>query len=203
MNADEAMHAALRQAAGWYAMLQSGEAGAAQRDCWRRWLAADPTHAAAWEKMEAVSRRFAALPAAPTLSALNTPGRARRSAAKKVLALGAVTAFGGIAARRDSRDALAALGAGEQTAVGEIRRLALADGAGLWMNTDTALDVDFLRGMQHVALHRGEILLHGAAASRPIVVDVLDGRLTASAPHVGVLKEGANAALTVYGGWRT
>lgn len=196
-------HAVLRQAAAWYATLQAGDATDAQRADWRRWLDADPAHTAAWRKIEAVSSRFGTLPAQPALEVLKTPS-ARRSAAKKVLGLAAIAACGGIASRRESRDILAALRADERTAVGEIRKLALDDGSDLWMNTDSALDIDPSPALQRLVLYRGEIMLHGtrriAPVARSLVVDVPDGRLSASGAHFSVQREEKASSVTVFEG---
>jgi transmembrane sensor len=196
--------AALVQAAQWYATLQAGDATAADRRRWQDWLLADPAHRSAWQKVEAVSRQFDAVPAQePALAALRLP-RARRSAVKKLLALAAVATVGGVVSQPGSRDYLAALGAGEKTAVGEIRKLALVDGSELWMNTDSAIDIDFSATLRRILLHRGEILLHGAVATaqaaRPLAVDLAQGRLSASGTRFSVARDGPAATLAVFEG---
>lgn len=192
---------ALRQAAEWFAALHGGGADTAERARWQQWLAADPTHRAAWDKIEAVNQRFGALPAKPALAALNVPS-GRRGAVKKLLALAAVGLVGAAASQRESRDSLAALAARERTAVGEMRRLALDDGSDLWINTDSALDLDFKTGQRRLALYRGEILLdrRAAAAGPPLVVDLGAGRLRAAATRFSVHRDGAHAALAVFEG---
>lgn len=196
-------HAVLRQAAEWFAALHADDAGAAERDQWRRWVEAAPEHRLAWQKIEAVNQQFGMLPAEPTLAALKTP-YTRRSAAKKILLLASTVALGTAVARRDSRGYMAALAAGERTAVGEMRQLALADGSDLWMNTDSAVDIDFAGGLRRVALHRGEILLNSGRdpvrPARPLVVDLLGGRLTALGTRFGVFRSGATARLAVFDG---
>lgn len=192
-------HAVLRQAAEWFATLHAGAATASERADWQRWLAAHPEHRKAWERIEAVERRFGAVPAEPALAALGAP-RARRAAAKKLLALAAVATVGTALARREGGDYLAALGAEQRTAVGEVRRLALADGTDLWMNTDSALDLD-MAARRRLVLHRGEILVQGGAApAHPLRVDVADARLTAAGTRFGIRRDGATASLSVFAG---
>lgn len=194
-------HEALRQAAEWFATLHASDAGAAAHARWQQWLAADPAHSAAWDRIEAVNRRFGALPAEPTLSALRAPG-GRRAAAKKLLALFAVGGIAAAASRGESRDYLAALAAGERTAVGERRRLALADGSEVWINTDSALDVDIAADRRRLVLYRGEILLRSSRdpVGRRFLVDVPDGRLHASASRFGVRRESGSTSLAVFDG---
>ncbi|MRW82697.1 DUF4880 domain-containing protein [Pseudoduganella sp. FT26W] len=196
-------HAVLRQAAEWFAVLYADDASAAEREAWQRWLDAAPEHQLAWQKIEAVNQQFGMLPSEPALAALKTP-HTRRSAAKKILLLATTVALGAAVSRRDSREYMAALAAGERTAVGEMRQLALADGSDLWMNTDSALDIDFAAGLRRVALHRGEILLHSGhdpvRPARPLVVDLLGGRLTALGTRFSVFRSGAAARLAVFEG---
>jgi transmembrane sensor len=196
-------HAALRQAAEWFAVLHGGEAGAEQHAQWQRWMEAAPEHRQAWQKIEAVNQQFGQLPPAPALAALKAP-HARRSAAKKLLALAACLAVGTAVSRRESRDYVVAMAAGERTGVGEMRQLTLADGSGLWMNTDSALDLDWSPGLRRVALHRGEILLRSGSdplrPARPLVVDLLGNRLTALGTRFSVFRSGADARLAVFEG---
>lgn len=193
-------HAALQQAAEWFAVLADGEAGAEQREQWQRWLDAAPEHRQAWQKIEAVNRQFGVLPAAPALAALKTP-YTRRMAVKKMLLLATGVGLGVAASRQQSRDYLVALAAGERTAVGELRQLVLADGSALWMNTDSALDIDFAPAQRRLTLHRGEILLRSADDPvRPLVVDLLNGRLTALSRRFSVYRAGERASLAVYDG---
>lgn len=199
----DAGHVALRQAAAWFATLHGGQASAAEREQWQRWIDADPAHRAAWERVEAVNRRFGMLPAEPARSALSLP-HGRRAAAKKLLVAAAAAALGGVAARREGRAWMAALGAGERTGVGELRQLALADGSALWMNTDSALDIDFSSGLRRLALYRGEILLRTAAdaarPARPLALDLADGRLSASGARFGVRQQAVGASVAVFEG---
>ncbi len=49
---------ALREAAEWFATLQAGDAGEPERRRFSQWLSADPHHAQAWARVEAMDRRF-------------------------------------------------------------------------------------------------------------------------------------------------
>ena len=48
----------LEQAAEWYALLRSGQAGQEDHDRWQAWLAADARHREAWSYVERISQRF-------------------------------------------------------------------------------------------------------------------------------------------------
>lgn len=193
----------LETAAAWFASLRSDEATPADHARWQHWLDAAPAHRAAWEKIDAVNRHFGMLPAGPALAALKTPPP-RRAMAKKLLMLTGAVAIGALSMRRETRDELAALAAGERTAVGEVRQLALADGSALWVNTDSALDIDFSPSLRRVVLHRGEILIRSskdtAHTARPLVVDVTGARLTALETRFNVHRHDEEMSLSVFDG---
>ena len=75
-------HVHLQQAAEWFAVLADPPVSDQQRQAWQQWLAARPEHAAAWQRVEAISSQFARLPAAThrraAAQALRHSGRSRR-----------------------------------------------------------------------------------------------------------------------------
>lgn len=126
----------------------------------------------------------------------------RRSAAKELLALLAAGGVGAGLAQRDSRDFRASLGAGERTAVGELRRLALADGSDVWINTDSALDVEVGADVRRLRLYRGEIALRCSSDPQrgPFMIELPHGRLSAAAARSSLRCEDGKAALSVFDG---
>jgi len=197
----------LQQAADWFAVLQAGSPSEAERQQWQRWLDSGPRQRAAWQRVEAVAGEFAGLAGLPARRALDARGAAASARRRTALRALAVAPVAGLAAW---------LGAGQlpwrgwvaahRTQTGERREIVLADGSRLWLNTATALDVDFSAGLRRIVLHRGEVLLtsgHAAAhASRPLVVDVPQGRLTALGTRFSVRhEEGGDAVrLAVFEG---
>src|SRR5450830_1721019 len=83
----------LQQAAEWWALLASNEAGASDQAKWQRWLDADPAHLAAWERVQTISGQFQRLPGAPAHAALSAGGTQGRRAFAAML----VAAIGGLA----------------------------------------------------------------------------------------------------------
>ena len=203
-------YAILQEAAEWYAVLRGEDAEPADRQAWERWHASSPAHRAAWRRVEAVSAEFRALPGEPARLALAEAGprdddAGRRAVVKGLLALCLATGLGGAALlRRDTRNWVAGLNAGEKTAVGAIRRLALADGSQLWLNTATSLDIDYSATLRRIALHGGEIYLATARDSgqraRSLVVDTVHGRLRALGTRFSVQPQGDATLLAVYEG---
>lgn len=172
---------ALQQAAEWFATLSADSAGEKEQAAWQAWLDAAPMHRAAWEKVEAVSRKFSGLdePLKQTLSA-----RARRRTLLKSIAWLCAGGLGLAAFRqREVRSYIASAGADYRTGVGEIRAMALPDSSLAWLNTDSAADLKYDQELRRLVLHRGEILIHTRPdlhiPSRPLVVDVPQARLYA------------------------
>ncbi|MFT3804303.1 MAG: FecR domain-containing protein [Burkholderiaceae bacterium] len=195
MPADPAMPSfdSLRQAADWFARLRASPDDAG----WRQWLEQSPDHRLAWRQVEQVAQRFAPLraggdPGAATqaLHVRRTPAAASRRATLKNLAgLAGAGVLGGLA-YHDAMVGGWARGwlADHRTGTGQIRQWALDDGSQLWLNTASAVNVDFSAGLRRLDLLHGEILIDGVAdARRPLVVDTRYGRLRAidrpNAPH--------------------
>ncbi len=177
-------------AEGWLARLVSPECDAADFDAFEDWVAKSPAHAVAYAEAE----RLHALARASQVERL--PARAKASAGRTApapLDLSQVR----IAPRRHAPRArpvarwawaaalaLALFSAGwlwlalrpsppihYATAVGEQRRLTLADGSVLILDTDTALRVAYRRSRRQIDLLRGRIQAEVSPdPSRPFVV---------------------------------
>ncbi|MFZ4878196.1 FecR domain-containing protein [Janthinobacterium sp. Mn2066] len=198
----------LQEAAEWFAVLRADDAALADQLEWQRWHDASPAHRAAWRRVEAVSAEFQLLPGEPARIALDEVGPrdgSRRNAVKGLLMLCLTAGLGGAAfLRRDTRNWLAGLNAQQSTRVGEIRQMVLADGGALWLNTNTSLDIDYTPALRRIALYSGEILLATAQDSqqppRPLVVDVVHGRLRALGTRFTVRTSADATLLSVYEG---
>lgn len=176
--------AELEAAAQWYARLRDESAGEPERAAWRAWLAQSAGHAAAWARIEAVSRRFeplreagppqaraaragleAGLGLGPGSGSGMGPGRPR--AAERRRALGGLLGVGSLGLlswlgwrQGPLPELLAAWQADQHTALGERRELALAAGSRLWLNSASALQLQ-PQGPQRPPLLRllgGELL---------------------------------------------
>lgn len=195
----------LQEAAEWFAVLRADDVAPADRHGWQQWLAASPAHAAAWRRIEAVNQQFGQLPGPQARDTLATGRWQKRQTAKKLALLCAgVMAGGALLTRPQSRQLLAALGAGERTATGAMRQMALADGSQLWLNTATAADLDYTDTERRIALHDGELLLRSAPdrvqPQRPLVVDVPQGRLRALGTRFSVRRDGDTTRVAVFDG---
>ncbi|WP_168734282.1 FecR domain-containing protein [Pseudothauera nasutitermitis] len=189
------------QAIGWLVRLQSGTASAADETACRQWRTAHPDHERAWQRLAGFSRRVHALPAQLAHATLEETqqrkaaqaGR-RRTVLKSLALFGAAGVLGWQA--RDSGP-WHRLAAQHATAVGERRRLQLADGGTLLLNTDTAVDVRYAAGERRIVLRRGEILIETMPdpAARPFFVDTPHGRLQALGTVFSVRLDGGGAGV--------
>jgi transmembrane sensor len=202
----------LEQAAHWYAALCADEdaTSAGQRAEWAKWLTERPEHRRAWEHIEAVSRRFDPLRAEGEREAASAAMRVsakgfttRRRVLGCVAALCGTGMAGWLAWRLTSLpDVVTAWQADYSTGVGERRDLTLADGTRVWLNTSSALDVDYDNERRLLTLTMGEILVETSkdATTRPFYVDTNHGRMQALGTRFTVRRTADFTLLSVFEG---
>ncbi len=200
-------HLALEQAAEWFALLRSGEAGEAERGAWRAWLAASEAHRSAWAQVERISRRFEPIQASPDPRSAGAvlqaaQGRAQRGRRRVLLGAAALAGAGALGWGLWREDALAALLADQRSGIGELRELVLADGTRVWLGPASALDVDYRPALRRLRLRAGEVFVETAHdAARDFVVDTPHGRARALGTRFELrLRDDARSALAVYEG---
>lgn len=193
-------HVHLQQAAEWFAVLADPPVSDRQRQAWQQWLAARPEHVAAWQRVEAISRQFARLPAdtrrRAAAQALRSPAPSRR----QVLGLFAVLGGAGLLAAAGQGRPLQAWLASERTGTGQIRDLRLADGSHLWLGSRTAVGVDYSASTRLLRLLQGEVLIDTAADPRPLLLDTRHGRLQALGTRFSVREGEGFTQLSVFAG---
>ena len=206
----QADYESLKAAAEWYAVLQDAEAGSRQHAAWQSWLDARPEHHRAWAHVMAVSRRFAPLrndgereaaEKAVQVASRRTPSR--RRAVGHVLALGGVGILAWLAWRRTPLPAVVAAWRSDYaTGVGEQRNIVLADDTRVWLNTRSAINVDFNQDHRLLTLADGEILVETGhdTQRRPFFVDTRFGRVQALGTRFTVRQTDDDVLLAVYDG---
>jgi transmembrane sensor len=161
------------QALAWFARLRDSRLGDAERNAFNVWLSANSEHRAAYDKVsqlwqspafEAALSRYAAIPLEPAHRRI---GAQRWAAAACVLLVAGwlLIAFGLI--QRWQAD--------YATAGGEQRRVQLADGSNLVLNTDSAVRLDYDEGRRGVQLLQGEAYFEVEPdKNRPFIVSTAD-----------------------------
>ena len=205
-------HASLEQAAQWYVTLRDTGASEEDRRAWQAWLAQSEEHIGAWRFIEAVSRRFEPLRGrgqGGTAAAVAGVGSSLRfTARRRHLIGGLVGALGaGLVGwygwqRTALPELVAALRADLRTDRGEHRNLDLADGTRVWLNTSTAVNVDYAGEERRLVLLAGELLVETAVDSlrRPFYVDTRFGRMQALGTRFTVGQLGPRTRLDVFEG---
>lgn len=161
------------EAAVWLARLHSDARSRDIEQSFKRWLAADPANAAAFERLTttwelAGSVRLAPQPSRPLDLWRFFHAGLRASAA--TLAVCVVITLGALYLLRSdstSKEQVAV------TAIGERRSLRLADGSRLMLNTDSRVSVQYREDMRLVTLEKGQARFDVAEMpNRPFVVQV-------------------------------
>lgn len=205
-------HDVLEQAAEWYALLISHEATAEDRRRWAQWLEDSPLHQQAWGRVERISQRvLAPLRESPdprrtsdNLHAATRRMQQRRSWLAGVTALAGTGLAAWMGWRSEPlRQWASTWRADWQTSIGEIREVALSDGSHVWMNTDSAFNLDFRADLRRLELVRGEVSVrtgHQMGDARPFVVDSREGRLRALGTQFTVRQEEGRTLVAVFEG---
>ncbi|MFT0866473.1 FecR domain-containing protein [Pseudomonas sp. CAM1A] len=176
------MKAILSEAVDWYVRLHDSHVDEPTRAAWRAWCAADPRHAAAWARLEQLQGRLGSAPRSAAQT-LENARRDRRHAVKALALLLGVGAVGWQGYRASPWSADYA------TRIGERRRLTLADGTRLDLNTDSRVDVRYDAGQRLIQLQRGEILVQTAKDARPLSVRTVAGDILALGTRFSVRQD--------------
>lgn len=200
-------NATLQAAAEWYAVLRAGQASSQEQSRWRTWLDASAENRAAWRYVEDVSQTMSVLRDTPdpertaeALTKVSQRLRHRRNVLASLVSVLGLGTLGALSWPRTVRLALA-WGADYRTAMGQQQRMVLAEGTRMWLNTDTALNVDLSATLRRVTLIAGEVFIETAAdPARPFVVDTDQGRLRALGTRFNVRMERDETQLAVFDG---
>jgi transmembrane sensor len=192
-----------REASRWLLRLQSEAVSAEDHAAFEAWYRADSAHAAAFDALaEAVGRlrqlrgRIAEDPE-PSAGGFSRSRRAVMAAAAGGALAASITGFAWYVG--------AAPWGGEsltfETALGVQRRVELADGSKIELNTDTRLDVRMSAARRHVKLARGEALFKVAhETQRPFEVEAAGHVLRAVGTVFSVRVDANATALLVIEG---
>ncbi|MBJ2263772.1 MULTISPECIES: FecR domain-containing protein [Pseudomonas] len=169
------------QAVQWLMQMQQGPLNPRQQAKWQHWLEAHSEHQRAWEHIQRVNQRLRGMPSPLAHAALNAPqSSSRRQALKLLLILGV-----GSAATWGLRQQhlIPPLTADYRSPLGQRRKVQLANGSQLQLNTASAVDVQFDGPQRLIRLLEGEILLR---TSTPLQIITGQGVVSTQAAQVNV-----------------
>lgn len=208
-----------RDAAHWFARMQSGEATEADRRAFEAWRTADPENDRQYRNLNHFWQATLAVPeqrlrgmmeeapkpvpqAAPQSRPASQPRLSRRqfglglglAAACSLVAVSYVVATVGVF--NQPLDVLELA-----TAKGERRQIALPDGSTLDMNTNTLAIVRFYGDQRRIDLQQGEIFLDvHSDAKRPFLVDAGVGQVTVTGTRFNVRRDADAVGVSVESG---
>lgn len=162
------------QALAWFARLQDSKVSESDRAEFASWLAASPTHRAAYDKVSQLWQSQGLEVALSQYASISLPQKQRKlhpqrlaTAACIVLTSGWLLLGSGLIERWQA-DAV--------TAIGEQRRIVLADGSAVTLNTDTALAFGTISEQRGVKIIKGEAYFEVQPdKNRPFIVETDQG----------------------------
>ncbi|UJO99916.1 MAG: FecR family protein [Nitrosomonas sp.] len=170
------------QAAQWAICLSDNQISNEQRANFEAWLAQDPRHRIAFEQVDHLWHSV-------------TPRKQRSYTGIKTL-LSIALLLGGLYGLP-----LAEWLADESTGVGEVRRITLADGSRITLDSDSAADIVFDMRQRRIILQRGRLLAEVAPDSlhtpRPFIVENRDGTAKALGTRYIVEQTGHDSIVNV------
>ncbi len=184
----------IRQAAQWLALLES--AGTCEDDHpeLQSWRKSSSTHERAWQKARQLRERFCGLPSGLAMSTLDRPDQGRRALLKRALGIAAVVPAAWLLSRQLPLDVWRA---DLHTSTGELRKLPLAAGSLLQLNTDSAVNLDLGSGV--VTLLRGEIAL-SVPGNAALAIEAPYGRILVGRSAVCVRLNSSDCQVSVLSG---
>ncbi|RKF23448.1 DUF4880 domain-containing protein [Altericroceibacterium spongiae] len=192
------------EAIAWIVHLGSGDADDRDRADFDDWCRRSPAHAAAAAEAASMLDRVGATQAAETHRELGQAFRAPEARHLSRIPRRAVLTGGAAAAVAAGVVGSSVFGpasgwiADHATGVGERRKIALNDGSTVWLNTASALSVDFSARERRLTLHDGEALFDVASdETRPFTVLSGEGRARAMGTVYSVRRRGAVSDVVV------
>jgi ferric-dicitrate binding protein FerR (iron transport regulator) len=196
----------LDEAIAWAVRLGSGSAGAEVQAACEAWRAADPLHEQAWRQVQSVEEAFRQVPsgtASLAHGALQSAAGLQARGRRRAIRLLGLVAAGGVFGAWLWREAPWLQRTEYLTAIGERRRVVLADGTELSLNTGSEAEVLFSPLRRLIVLRRGELFVRTGADADSLVgrrsfwVHAAQARFEAIGTRFGVRQAGSETRLSM------
>ncbi len=192
------------RAIDWLVRSQSGLMNAGEQQALERWRQSCAEHEQAWQRVSSLplllqpgAGLLADATARRTLEAAGADPRRRRQLLKCLLAFGLL---GGLSWQGADSTLVRSALATYRTGVGERRRWVLADGSGLWLNTASAVNLEFNAQRRSVQLVEGELALDVRGPSPALQLLTPDALLHGQGAHLLVRHDAQGTLVTVLRG---
>lgn len=200
----------VERASVWLARLWSETVTAEDIAACERWRADHPDHERAWERLGVIGQKFRApaldpLPprvAFETLTARPAPRVADAGRRRALRVFGGIVTLAGAGYTLRRSPMWDTVVADYATSVGEVRRVTLADGTRLWLDTTSAVDVRFSPGERRITLRRGRICIETGPlqGNAPLVVATRQGEIRDIGTRFTVRDDGHRTQVAVFDG---
>jgi transmembrane sensor len=174
--------------------MESGAANDRDRANLQHWRDSHPSHEQAWQKAQLLRQRFADLPSTLAMASLDRPQASRRQVLKRAVGAVALVPTAWLISRQLPLDAWRA---DLRTATGEGKKVQLADGSSLQLNTASAVDIDL--NTRLLKLMEGEIALK-VPGSSPLRIQTHFGQVVVSQSEVCVRQWPTGCRVSVLNG---
>lgn len=162
---------AIEQASVWMARLWADDVSEADKQAFEAWREQHPANDCAWQQLQRLQQKFSTLPQPHTGS--RVLGRSHGPSRRQFLLWGGMSAGTLVLSTRWPQHS----GELYTSAVGEQKRLTLADGTRLIMDTDTEVRVDFNHGRRRLYLRQGRVMITTAHHGTPFELETAHGRV--------------------------
>jgi transmembrane sensor len=181
------------EAAAWLVRLQSDRRSAADEENFQTWTTADPSHAMAFEAVSGTWDITGALPREMRGRAPANPVTRRR--ALITTAGVAIVAGSGFAWLRGTA------AVAYQTAVGEQKHVILEDGSGIFLDTNSRVEVKFDRRLRAADLQYGRVNFRTVADPwRPFIISASTSKIVSAASSLDIARDGTQVSVVVVQG---
>lgn len=189
------------EAIDWVVRLHSGAATDGDHAAFARWRAQSAGHEAAAREAEDTWKDIGQTATAKAFGPDIDVGRRARVSRRVVLAAAAAASIGGLTLMSGVAGPTTGLLADYRTRRGERRREVLPDRSTVWLNTETALSLDFSPTERRLTLHAGEALFAVRNDDgRPFIVTAGRGDARALGTVYAMRVSGSETTVTVVEG---
>lgn len=174
--------------------MESGAANERDHANLQQWRDSHPSHEQAWQKAQLLRQRFSDLPSALAMASLDRPQTSRRTVLKRAIGAVALVPTAWLISRQLP---LEVWRADLRTAIGEGKKIQLAEGSSLQLNTASAVDIDLKN--RRLTLVEGEIALN-VPGTLPLTIQTHFGQVLVSQSEVCVRQGPAGCKVSVFKG---
>ena len=192
----------LKQAAEWFATLNDPAVTPREKADWQAWLKSDFTHEQAWARVGQIDGLFPGLPKQEARDVLQAADKKRKYPAKGIMGMLVLLPLLWLAGLLQWPEIKSQYD--YHTATGQLGRFTLAEGTEVWLNTDSAMNVDYNPSERRLTLVKGEALVNSApdnsGRQRPLIVATADGRVMAIGTRFSVRRHAEKTVVHVFAG---